>query len=117
MLKTSIPDPKFLTFNIHCKLWTYVPKNKDDKGSWVFVTLPKKTSREVLEKVSHRPRRGFGAVKVVVTIGNTRWGTSMFPDTSQGAYILPIKKEVRKKENISDGDSINITLEIVGLSH
>lgn len=64
--------------------------------SWHFVTLPKRQSAEIKEHfgVMHR---GWGSLPVVVTIGKTSWRTSIFPDRKAGAYLLPLKAEVRKK--------------------
>jgi hypothetical protein len=49
---------------------------------------------------------------VKVTIGKTRWKTSVFPQ-KDGTFVLPIKKTVRDSENINQGDTIKITLEVL----
>ncbi|PIP95040.1 MAG: hypothetical protein COW00_17905 [Bdellovibrio sp. CG12_big_fil_rev_8_21_14_0_65_39_13] len=33
-------------------------------------------------------------------MGESEWSTSLFPDTKRGAYLLPLKASVRKKEKI-----------------
>ncbi|WP_436793855.1 DUF1905 domain-containing protein [Actinospongicola halichondriae] len=48
-----------------------------------------------------------------VTVGATTWATSVFPDSKRSAYILPMKKAVRKAEGIDDGDTVSIGLELV----
>ncbi|MDP3696445.1 MAG: DUF1905 domain-containing protein [Candidatus Taylorbacteria bacterium] len=58
-------------------------------GSWHFLTLP-----------------------VRVTIGKTSWKTSIFPDKKAGAYLLPLKNEVRKKEKIVKDDMVTFEVEI-----
>jgi len=79
-------------------------------AGWHFVDIGKKQSKEI--KQNRMPfRKGFGSVPVTVTIGKTIWKTSIFPDKS-GVYVLPLKKEVRKKENISAGDNIKFTIKI-----
>ena len=55
---------------------------------------------------------GFGSVPVIVMIGKTRWKTSIFPDKRSGTYLLPIKAEVRKKENIMSEDIVSVTVQI-----
>lgn len=84
------------------------------KGAWHFVTLPKDKSEEIkfFSENLHGKRRGWGAVRVLVTIGHTTWQTSIFPHSKADAYILPIKSDVRKKEKIAPDDTIKVTLEI-----
>lgn len=80
-------------------------------AGWHFVFVPKKQSEEI-KKIFGTPRRGWGAIPVVVTISKTRWKTSIFPDKQSGGYFLPLKSEVRKKEQIISGDSISFSLNI-----
>lgn len=96
------------TFTGVCWLW------QAEKAAWHFVTLPKNKSEEIAffnENLSHK-KRGWGAVKVRVTVGNTSWETSIFPSKQYNAYILPIKAEVRKKEKILVESDVVVTLEI-----
>ena len=58
-------------------------------------------------------RGGFGSIKVLVTIGNTTWNTSLFPDSKRKTFILPVKKEVRRAENLAEGDRPVIYLVIM----
>jgi hypothetical protein len=80
--------------------------------SWTFVSLPDDESDEIRE-ITAGPRRGFGAVRVSVTVGGTRWRTSIFPGGKDGAYVLPVKKAVRKAENLDIGDIATVTVELV----
>jgi hypothetical protein len=56
-------------------------------------------------------RRGFGSVKVTVTLGDSTWQTSLFPN-KDGSWFLPIKKPVRVAEGLADGDEIEVELEL-----
>ena len=56
-------------------------------------------------------RRGFGSVKVTVTLGQSRWQTSLFPN-KDGSWFLPIKKPVRVAEGLVDGDDVAVELEL-----
>lgn len=56
-------------------------------------------------------RRGFGSVKVTVTLGESRWQTSLFPN-KDGSWFLPIKKPVRVAEGLADGDEVEVELEL-----
>lgn len=91
-----------------CWLW------QAEKGSWHFITLPKDKSEEIkfFSENFQGKRRGWGAVRVLATIGRTAWQTSIFPHSKADAYILPIKADVRKKEKIAAGDMIKVQLEI-----
>lgn len=80
-------------------------------AGWHFIAVPKKESAEI--KARFAPvRRGWGSVPVQVTIGATTWRTSIFPDSKIGSYILPLKKEVRKMEQIENGDTIKLVIKI-----
>jgi hypothetical protein len=80
-------------------------------GAWHFLTLPKKESEEIKANFA-KVKRGWGSLPVVVTIGQTTWRTSIFPDKRAGAYLLPLKAEVRKKERVVAGDTISFSLVI-----
>lgn len=80
-------------------------------AGWRFVTLSKKQSAQISARFGLL-KRGWGSLPVWVTIGNTIWKTSIFPDKKSEAYLLPLKAEVRKKEAIADGDTILFLIEI-----
>ena len=81
------------------------------QGGWFFVTLPAEDSAEIRDQP--RPRRGFGSIRVEVTIGDSRWKTSIFPDSKAGSYVLPVKKAIRVAEDIADGDPIEVEVELL----
>ncbi len=83
-----------------------------ETANWHFLPITKKIGQEIREEYG-KSKRGFGAVKVEVTIGQTSWLTSMFPDKYSGSYILPLKVQVRKKEDIEAGDKIKFTIKLV----
>jgi hypothetical protein len=60
-----------------------------------------------------RPPRGFGSVRVRATVGGTTWTTSVFPDSTRGAYVLPVKKAVRRAEGLDEGDPADVVLEVL----
>jgi hypothetical protein len=76
-------------------------------AGWHFVTLPKKESDEIKKNFGAK-KRGWGSLRVTATIGKTTWKTSIFPDKKAGAYLLPLKAEVRKKEGIGEGDAFKL---------
>ena len=85
------------------ELWLW-----DGDAAWHFLTLPEDVSDEVEEQAG--ARRGFGSVPVEVTIGGTTWSTSVFPDKTRGAFILPVKKQVRSREGLEVGDVVTVQL-------
>ena len=80
-------------------------------GSWHFLTIPEELSAEIRAQSLLR-RGGFGSVRVEASIDDVCWRTSVFPQKS-GGYILPVKADVRKRADISDGDAVSLTLEIL----
>ena len=53
-------------------------------------------------------------MRVKVSIGRTKWATSIFPDRKRGTYLLPVKKEVRKAEGLQAGTLASVRLETLG---
>lgn len=93
-----------LTLAFTAELWVY-----RGKAAWHFITLPAEEAQRVRFFFGTR-RRGWGAVRVDVTIGKTRWKTSIFPDSQSGSYLLPIKAEIRKAEGLAEGGRVAVTL-------
>ena len=91
------------------ELWIWDARQAD---RWTFVTLPADVSDEIRER-SGEPRRGFGSVRVRVTVGATTWTTSIFPSSGGGAYVLPIKQAVRRAEALDAGDVATVRLEVI----
>lgn len=80
-------------------------------AGWHFITFPKKQSSKI-KKLFGSMVGGWGSLPVIVTIGKTSWKTSIFPDKKSGGYLLPLKVEIRKKERISIGDTVDFLIEI-----
>jgi Domain of unknown function (DUF1905) len=97
------------TFTEKCWLWT-----AENQVSWHFVNVPKNHSEEIKFFTENHfgKRRGWGSVRVTVTIGSSEWKTSIFPSKSLDAYLLPIKADVRKKEKILVDNMVEVTLNI-----
>ena len=89
------------------KLWQW-----QGKDSWHFITIPPEFSEEI-KLIGDSHKKGFGSVKVEVTIGNCTWRTSVFPDAKAKSYLLPIKKEIRSKESLEDGISAKVAVKLM----
>ncbi len=79
--------------------------------AWTFLTLPLEVSDDVGAVAG--PPRGFGSVRVEVTIGATTWLTSVFPDAASRCYVLPVKRAVRRAEDVEAGDTARVALSVV----
>ena len=75
---------------------------------WVFAQLPEEVSEEI--RLQPHPPAGFASVKVSVTLGGSRWSTSIFPQ-ADGTYVVPIKSAVRRAEGVELGDRVRIGVE------
>jgi Domain of unknown function (DUF1905) len=96
------------------ELWIWEARRAD---SWTFVSLPEEVSEEIRDVADglagDRPRRGFGSVRVRVTIGGSTWKTSIFPDAGKGCYVLPVKRAVREAEGLEEGDVATLTVQLI----
>jgi hypothetical protein len=98
-----------VNFAFEAELWMWDTRRGD---SWTFVSLPVADSEEIRE-LADGPRRGFGSLRVRVTLGGSTWDTSIFPDRSRGCYVLPIKRAVRTAEDLEVGDIASLTVDII----
>jgi hypothetical protein len=92
------------------ELWIWDARRLD---TWTFVSLPADAADEIRARTDDGLRRGFGSVRVRVTVGGSTWRTSIFPDKDRGSYVLPIKKAVRKAETLDPGDTATVTVELL----
>jgi len=101
---------KIPTYDFVAPLWEW-----DAKAGWFFVTVPVEISDEIAARTDGFTK-GFGSVKVRVRIGGSEWSTSLFPDSKQQAYVLPIKKAVRLAESLDPGADATVHLELAELA-
>lgn len=99
---------------IEASLWRWTGSNG---GQWFFVTVSGEMAETVaahalMRRLEEGRARGFGSVKVTVTIGQSLWRTSLFPDRN-GGWILPIKTAIRRAEDLTEGDIVPLTLELL----
>jgi hypothetical protein len=93
------------------QLWRWDARRSD---TWTFVSLPADVSAEIRD-LAGGSRRGFGSLRVRVTIGGSTWKTSIFPASADRAYVLPIKRPVRTAEVLEVGDLATVTIELIDL--
>ena len=97
-----------MTYRFRSELWRY-----SGESPWHFVTLPFDHADEI-EEIATESKRGFGSVRVEVTIGGSTWRTSLFPDSKVKSYVLPIKKPVRIAERLEPGRPVDVVIELLG---
>ena len=68
------------------------------------------TMAERLRRLEFGARRGFGSVKVMARIGETRWKTSVFPSKT-GEWWLLVSKKVMQMEDLELGQDLTVELE------
>jgi hypothetical protein len=97
------------TFEFAAPLWRH-----PGADGWHFVSVPEEISDDIRDLTAGL-RRGFGSVRVAVTVGRTSWRTSVFPAGRQGTFLLPMKKSVRAAEGLEAGDDVPMRLELIDL--
>ena len=74
-----------------------------------FVPVPEAECRQLAD-LAPVVSYGWGVIPVSASIGDTRWGTSLFP--KDGGYLVPVKNAVRQSEDLDVGDVVSIELTI-----
>ena len=76
---------------------------------YFFVTVPEEQSRD-LKAISGLVTYGWGMIPVTARIGKTAWQTSLFP--KDGRYLVPLKDKIRNAEQLEEGDTVTVELEV-----
>ncbi len=95
-------------------LWLWRGTAKDGtptSTAWHFITIDGDTAAAIRAAAPGRSA-AWGSVYVSVTIGATRWQTSVFPSKNVSGYLLPVKAAVRKAEGLAEGDTVTLEIEI-----
>ena len=53
---------------------------------------------------------GWGRMKTTAKINGLKWKTSIWFDTKENNYLLPVKSEIRKKLNLKENESLIISI-------
>lgn len=86
-----------IKYTFTAMVWQYAPP-----GGWFFVSLPVEISEEIRSQLKWQ-EQGWGRLKASASIGNCEWETAIWFDKKHNTYLLPLKSEIRKKENITAG--------------
>ncbi|MGL9727764.1 DUF1905 domain-containing protein [Enterococcus sp. DIV0756] len=87
----------------------YHHSSSPELAGWMFVKLPKELLREI-RKLFKELEEGWGRMRVSVKTGDSQWKTSIWFDTKQDRYLLPIKAAIRKKEKIVKDALVEIAI-------
>lgn len=105
---TDSDDP---THEFETALWRWTPE-PPAKGSWHFVTIDGEAADAIralgFERRMLGGARGFGAVRLRVSVNGVAFETSAFPQKESGGYLLPVKAAVRKAAGVGEGDVVTI---------
>lgn len=89
--------------------FTACPWKYEGKGGWYFVSLPVTLSQEIRTTLKWQ-EEGWGRMKAIACIGESEWETAIWFDSKKNTYILPLKAEIRKKEQIGIEKEIEVSV-------
>lgn len=95
---------KGIKYEFMAEPWQYA-----GPGGWHFVSLPKTISTEI-RNFFKQEEAGWGRLKTTAKIGTSEWKTAVWFDTKMNTYILPLKAEIRKAENIVVGKTVHVAI-------
>ena len=95
------------SYSFTAELWLY-----PGEAGWHFLTLPPEVADDIrAQDAGHS--KAFGSIQVTAEIAGHTWQTSLFPDAHKGSYLLPVKKAIRAKSRISEGDAVAVRLSVM----
>ncbi len=94
-------------YKIKARVWRW----PGDAG-WHFVNLDRKKSEEI-KRLKSKNSYGAGFLRIEASVGKTKWRTALFPYTKEGIYLVSIRKDVRKKEDVREGDMIDVSFSFI----
>jgi len=91
----TIVKSKGIKYKFAARPWQY-----NGPGGWHFISLSKNLAKEIRNALKSE-EEGWGRLKAIAKIGYSEWKTAIWFDTKLNTYLLPLKLEIRKKENLS----------------
>src|SRR5687767_140430 len=95
---------KGIKYEFTAKTWQYITP-----GGWHFISLQNELSKEIRDTLRSE-EQGWGRLTATAKIRNSEWKTAIWFDTKANTYLLPLKAEIRKKENIEVGKTIEAVI-------
>ena len=96
-----------------------------DRGTYHLLSLTGQHAEAIathaaLHRMEYGKQRGFGSVKVIARVGETKWKSSVFPSTttspdggSEKDWWLLVAKKVMRAEDLAEGDPVELELELL----
>ena len=111
--KIDHPDEEEVAFAAEITRW------QGEKAVYHVITIGGDAAEAIsmherLRRLEFGARRGFGfgSVKVMASVGETRWKTSVFPSKT-GEWWLLVGRKVLKAEDLVAGDRAQVELELL----
>ena len=95
---------KGVRYEFSAQPWQYT-----GQAAWIFVGLPQDLAKEIRSNFKAE-EEGWGRLKATAQIGNSEWKTAIWFDSKSDTYLLPLKAEIRKKENIMVDKKVKVIL-------
>jgi len=95
---------KGIKYEFTAKPWQYA-----GSGGWHFISLPEKLAKEIRNCLKSE-EEGWGRLKATAKIGNSEWQTAIWFDRKMITYLLPLKAEIRKSEDLTIDKDVEIIL-------
>lgn len=96
-------------YKIKGKVWRW-----PGVGGWHFVYVEKSLT-EKIKKEGARYKYGSGFIAIKAKVGKSEWDTALFPHTKEQVYLISIKQKIRTKEEIFEGDNIEVSFKFRNL--
>ncbi len=93
-----------IKYQFSAKLWKH-----NSEGGWYFITIPKNYSKEIRSNLIWQ-EEGWGRMKASAIIKDENWNTSIWFDTKEKSYILPIKSEIRKRLSLKEDNLLTVSI-------
>jgi hypothetical protein len=93
-----------IKYNFSAEVWRHA-----SPGGWCFVSLPESMAREIRALLKSQ-EEGWGRLKATAEVGETQWKTAIWFDSKRNTYLLPLKSDIRKFENLITGKIIDVTI-------
>lgn len=103
-MKRPAGGAPLLVLAFSAEIWTW-----RGPAPYYFVSVPEDESDDIAD-VASAVTYGWGMIPVVVTVGETVWTTSLWP--KDGGYVVPLRDKVRAAEQLEEGDTVSVRLEI-----
>jgi hypothetical protein len=95
---------KGIKYEFTARLWKF-----SGPGGWHFISFPEGLAKEI-RNILKSEEEGWGRSRAIVKVGNSEWKAAIWFDTKLGTYLLPLKAEIRKKEDLRIDNEICVMI-------